>query len=99
MRQSSEAINTIVSVEKTLVASTERIIEINENKVINQISVCYGLYDDQESLIDQRHCIIQGEFYELIMSESPDFAPGKPANEYREADLWHVIDLVKQSES
>lgn len=37
---------------------------------------------------------IDGQYYELLMSESPDFATGKPANEYREADIWHVIDLM-----
>lgn len=97
MRSSSEVVKKLVSVEQSINIASERIIQINEDKISMQIVATYGLYDVQDMLIEQRSCVIQGEHYVLIMAKSPDFAPGKPANEYRESDLWYVIDLIMTS--
>lgn len=98
MRTSSKVIKKIVSTEQNINVATERIIEINENKINNRIIVTYGFYDEQGAMIEQKSCIIQDSLYELIMSDSPDFAPGKPENEYRESDLWYIIDMLDEAE-
>ncbi len=96
MRLSTEVIRKIIPAEQSITITTERMLFISEDKTAMQIVATYGLYDSKDTLIEQRSCVIQGDHYSLIMSKSPSFAPGKPENEYRETDLWHVIDMVKK---
>ncbi|MEM5592712.1 hypothetical protein AAHH67_15085 [Niallia circulans] len=42
---------------------------------------------------------ITGDNYDLLMSESPDFAPNKPVNDFREEDLWFIIDRIRAEKS
>jgi len=37
---------------------------------------------------------ISGDNYDLLMSASPVFAPNKPQDDFREEDLWYVINLI-----
>lgn len=70
--------------------------EINENKLYKLISVTVQQFDNEDYMIREIQHTIEGDKYELLMSESPDFAAGKPKNEYREIDLWYVIDLIRE---
>lgn len=73
---------------------TEEFLEVRENKLSRQIDVLIAYKNEHEEIIKQEQKVITGRNYELLMSASPDFAPNKPLNEYREQDLWHVIDMI-----
>ena len=69
---------------------------IYENKEIQVINVYLRYLDAENSIISEvRRVDIEKENYELLMSERPSFAPGKPANEYRECDLFYFVDLIR----
>lgn len=72
----------------------EMLIVITEDKVNGSISVDVGLYSENNELEKIENYVIKGAYYDLLMSESPNFAPNKPLNEYREEDLWYIIDLI-----
>lgn len=79
-------------------ATIEEILSINENKQMRFINVVVGYKVDEVSdFIQNVNDIyeIVGDNYDLLMSENPEFAEGKPQNEYREADVWHIIDLIR----
>ncbi|WP_211750244.1 hypothetical protein [Paenibacillus sp. Marseille-Q4541] len=90
--------NTLISYTEVQVlkknAHKEGFIIINEDKTAKIIRLTIGYYDENETLLETRDCIVSSENYELLMSNSPDFAPGKPENEYREQDLWYIIDKI-----
>ncbi|MEF2243968.1 hypothetical protein V1L65_03380 [Paenibacillus sp. IITD108] len=51
--------------------------------------------DEQDEVIRSEQVAISGTMYELLMSENPSFAPNKPQNEYREVDIWYIVDLIR----
>lgn len=69
-----------------------------EDSRARRIEVLIGIKTSEGELIREDSYKIEGDKYDLLMSESPEFAPGKPLDEYRESDLFYVIDLM-QSES
>lgn len=94
MRVSEKEITVVRSVISKVLAATEHLISINNYKESRTL-VATVQYRDQDDLeIGQRTWYVTGEKYDLLMSESPNFAPGKPENEYREVDVWHIIDLL-----
>lgn len=72
----------------------QQIVMINENKNNKIIEVVVESYDIEGHLADSQFIKISSDMYDLLMSESPDFAPGKPIDEYRESDLWYIIDMI-----
>lgn len=62
----------------------------------NSVSVHVKYYDDNNNELSNENYDIVGERYEMLMSESPPFAPGKPANEFRREDLWYFVDLQRK---
>lgn len=90
----------VINIKETVTVSKiveqESIIKISENKLKRTIDVtlhvkCEGDYEFDDSYL------IDGEYYNMLMSESPTFARNKPANEYREQDLLYIIDLIRNS--
>lgn len=75
----------------------EDIVVILENKLDMKIDLTVHLYRADESLINPEYYTIDGENYNLLMSADPEFAPGKPENEYREVDLFHLIDKIRNA--
>lgn len=95
MREVSLQLTKTVTEYVMVTAVSEEIISIQEDKIGRNIEVVTEFKSAHgESLKRQAHTI-SGNYYDLIMSANPDFAPGKPENEYREIDLWHVIDLLE----
>ncbi|SDW21872.1 hypothetical protein [Paenibacillus sp. PDC88] len=94
MRTSNKSILVTKSVQSNVVVSYETLEEIYESKPSSRIDVRIGYYSENGELLRTQSITISGDNYMLLMSESPKFAPGKPANEYREADLWHVVDNI-----
>lgn len=92
-------VNRTISIEQTsfIEASivTESILSISEDKDKKQIVIITDLIGaDGVKIKDELYCI-SGSNYDLLMSANPTFAPNKPMNEYRENDLWYIIDLIK----
>jgi hypothetical protein len=86
-------INKNITVEET--ANTEEIVSIMENKISKTINIAVEFKNNGNLLLSESY-LITGDKYNLLMSENPSFAPSKPQNEYREADLWYIIDLIRQ---
>jgi len=63
-----------------------------------RVMVLVGRVDDGGAFLTtqdfQSYTIDGGNFAELI-GEPPAWAPDKPAGTYRNADLWHFIDLLR----
>nr|WP_156736281.1 hypothetical protein [Mycobacterium sp. E3298] len=96
MRVSSKQlkIKSLQEVETTITAEHEEITAILEDKTVRKVSVMILYTRGDGSEIETKTYDIVGGNYGLLMSESPDFAPGKPLNEYREDDLWYIIGLM-----
>ncbi len=74
--------------------NNERFLTIYENKEYEIINVTVGYYHDDD-LISKEMLEISGGYYEMLMSPFPAFAPGKAKNEYREEDLWYIVELIR----
>lgn len=98
MRLSTKTIKQakVVQVEES--AYSEEFTSIIEMKNAKTIRAVSDYKNASGKVIGSEEYEISGEWYELLMSESPKFAPGKPVNEYREADLWHVISLIQENQ-
>lgn len=97
MRDVSIPVIITKEVQAEVVATKEEILRINENKINANIEVEVALKTDNDEVLQVMTYYIVNDKYELLMSESPEFAEGKPANEYREIDLWYIIDLIRKS--
>lgn len=84
-----------ITITNVVKAAFESLQMIYENKYTRSISVEIGYIDSQGNCIATENYVIKDEYYSLLMSPSPEFAPGKLENEYREDDLWYFIDLLK----
>ncbi|MFB9324287.1 hypothetical protein, partial [Cryptosporangium minutisporangium] len=91
MRVSNKEITVVRSVTSKIPAATEHLTSINNYKEARTLVATVKYHDRDDLEIGQRTWYITGENYDLLMSESPDFAPGKPENEYREVDIWYII--------
>lgn len=80
-----------IQVEKNIVS--EEIMKIVESKFDKTITVYTELKDENGIPVDFIKYEIKGEKYDLLMSDKPDFAPEKPFNEYREIDIWSVLEM------
>lgn len=94
MRTVNYSIEKIVSQMGSINITTEEIIRITEDKN-NKYVYCEFAISSDSGIVDTREITITGEDYELLMSSNPEFAPNKPANEYREVDIWHMVDLIR----
>ena len=79
----------------TIEVVKEEIVSICEYKQDKFVAVTVAKYDSDNNNVAVENYVIKGDNYDLLMSANPSFAPQKPANEYREADLWYVIDQVR----
>lgn len=82
----------VVEVEKT--ATRIYFHSINENKDNRYLETRFSYMDDNDQIIKSQSIILPDDKYDLLMSESPEFALGKPANEYREVDLYYVMTAM-----
>ena len=83
-------------VEKT--ATNEAFVTIFEDKENRQIAVTVSQDDAEGNSLNKKNYFIKEEKYDLLMSANPDFAPNKLENEYREEDIWYVIDLIRMEQ-
>ncbi|PFB95158.1 hypothetical protein CN296_20925 [Bacillus cereus] len=77
-------------------AVNEEFTMIAENKNMKKIEVSIEYKDVNDIVIgNETHMIMDGK-YDLLMSDSSQFAPDKRLNEYRESDLWYIIDQIRE---
>lgn len=81
-------------VKEIRTATSEEMVTISEYKESKIITVEVAYRDADEQILDKKLYRIKDEYYDLLMSDSPEFAAGKPVNEYREKDLWYFIDQI-----
>lgn len=91
----------IIKIPKTILEEVEIINEelafIAENKEHRQITVKVSLLDNRGEIRGAEDYEVSGDYYSLLMSANPEFAPNKLANEYRESDIWYIIDLINSN--
>lgn len=91
---------------RVIEAVAERVEEVyifakSESLVNRTLIISYGPGVVQNGKIvvkpnDCRDLTIQGEDYDELMSESPEWAPNKPAGTYRDEDLLAYLDVVEE---
>lgn len=78
-------------------AKQENIYMTNQNKIEKKIEIGVQYLKEDGSFIHSETYLVEGENYTLLMSTDSCFAPGKPENEYREIDLWCIIDKIRNT--
>ncbi|ASS66542.1 hypothetical protein [Paenibacillus sp. RUD330] len=71
---------------------------IYENKDTQTVDVTVGFFDENEVNVGGKRYVITGNYYALLMAANPPYSPNKQKNEYREADLFYIIDLMDSEE-
>ncbi len=99
MREILIEVSVSEQIENKYTATSEELVTINENKIYRNISVEVHQKDMNGRILQNLTYFIQGENYDLIMSANPDFAPNKLENEYREIDIWHIIDSIRAEQT
>ena len=78
----------------------EDIIERNDKRLYKTLSVKVQQFDVDNNMVRELDYIINGEKYDLLMSNSSIFQSGKPIEDFRLNDIWPIIDLIRsESES
>lgn len=76
----------------------EEIVSINHLPSENTIRLTTYLYNSSNEVIRDDAISINGPNYDLLMSDSEDFQPGKTNGMYRDSDLWYIIDKIRHDE-
>ena len=98
MRIVNKSFNINQILQQTVEATKEEITLINENKQQKSIYIETIYKDINGNIIENTSTVISGDNYNLLMSQSPEFAPNKPLNEYREVDLFYIIDKIRSEQ-
>lgn len=98
MRESNRQFIQKKIVEEIVTASKEDLKVVNKNKEDKVIDIIVAFKDSSGSLLGEENLFITGDHYELLMSENPEFAPNKPLNDFREDDLWYIIDMIRNGQ-
>lgn len=77
----------------------EDIISTSHDKMSKRLAFTVNLYREDGSLINPESYLIEGEDYNYLMSVDPAFTEGKPENDYREVDLWCMVDKIREREA
>ncbi|MED3792311.1 hypothetical protein P4571_07640 [Niallia alba] len=83
-------------VTETIIATSKDFTKVVKDKEKQVIEVEIRYIDVNGNEISRESYRIVGELYDLVMSQSPDFAEGKPADDFRDNDLWYIIDKIEE---
>lgn len=93
--------NKVFNLSKTIIeqriANRREVIIKTNNRDSGIYEVTINYYDSQ-GFIASVFITIFGEYYDLLMSQSPEFAPGKPENECRDEDIFYVLDKMESEQ-
>lgn len=82
-------------VETTETATLAEIAKYDTDINFRTVNVKVQYKKDDGTVLSEEFFTIFGDNYDLLMSESPEFAPGKPENDYRVSDLEYVIKKIQ----
>lgn len=82
------------TVQEVINSATMDVVSISEDRNSKIISVVLEYKDLDGDRIGIKTAIIANDNYVLLMSANPTFAPNKPIGEYREPDLWFILDYI-----
>lgn len=71
---------------------------INHYKSNSYAEISTVFFNDKDEPIQHNYYEITGELYELLMSDSDMFPPGKIKGEFRDEDLWCIVDKIRDDE-
>jgi hypothetical protein len=77
----------------------EDIISTSHDKISKRLQLTVHLYRADGTLINPETYVIEGEDYTFLMSVDPAFTEGKPEGDYREVDLWCMVDKLREREA
>lgn len=77
----------------------EDIVSTSHDKISKKLSLTVHLYREDQSFINGESYVIEGGDYAFLMSDDPAFAEGKMADDYREVDLWCMVDKLREREA
>lgn len=90
-------INKDLLIPKT--AKFEEIYSYSHNRGLRRLVVKVNYLDESSTPFLSEEITIKEDRYDYLMGTSPSFPNGKSPNEFREDDLWHVIDTMRDSDS
>lgn len=75
------------------------LIAVSHAVLRRQIEITYGPIDDStppKPIREELHrLVVAGEWYDELLSDSPEWAPGKPGGVYRDEDLLDFVLWVR----
>lgn len=74
----------------------EEIVSTSYDKIAKRLELTVHLYRGDGSFINGESYVIEGDDYAFLMSADPAFSEGKLENEYRESDLWCMVDKIRE---
>lgn len=80
-------------------AVKEEIANVNHNKVDNQITIQTRFFNSLNELIKEDTTFVEGEYYDLLMSNSEVFEKNKTLDSFRDSDLWYVVDQIRDKQT
>lgn len=95
MRECNNQVTSTEIKSVNTVAVKEAIISVCEYRQAGFIGVTVAKYGINNDNVANENYVIKGDNYEILMSANPSFAPQKPADEYRDDDLWYIIDKIR----
>ena len=77
----------------------EEIVSTSHDKITKKLELTVHLYREDGSFINGESYVIQGDDYTFLLSADPAFTEGKMENDYREVDLWCMVDKLREREA
>lgn len=99
MREMNDTVEVVVRQTQSLTIAYADFTFVTESKMNCTISGEIGYFSADDKQLGCKSFLIDGQYYTLLMSDRPPFAPYKRANEYRESDLWYILDLIDQQQA
>ncbi|UTR05445.1 hypothetical protein MM326_15210 [Alkalihalobacillus sp. LMS6] len=95
-RPTNQQVTVIREMEVIQTANREKISAWHHEGEERYVEVRTELRDLHGLVLNSISFRIEGEEYELLMSDRPEFSPNKPKGDFSGSDLWHFVDLYKE---
>ena len=99
MAEINEVITSYELVEKSVIAIKEEVLRYVWDSGSRYVNVTVIKLSKDDSILAEDSYVIVDDFYDLLISDSPEFAPGKPADEFRNDDLLYIVRLIKEQKN
>ena len=95
MRTTNRTVDKLTTITVTEVGITEEFIYRQDFPLQKLYMTRTRLLNDNNEMVEEQDINITGDDYDLLMSQSPEFSPGKVAGDCREEDVWYMVDLIR----